>query len=90
MDRRNLFLRRTCDTFNNQKRRARQHGVVLPYTLDDLRSLVSPCLGRVCCFCAEVLTERNFSLDHATPLCRGGGWATPNLVVCCLRWKKQS
>jgi 5-methylcytosine-specific restriction endonuclease McrA len=79
------FMRRSCDIFNNQKRRARQSGKTLPYTLEELRAYVLPHLGAPCCFCGQTLTAANFSLDHGVPLSRHGEWTLSHLVVCCLR-----
>ena len=39
--------------------------------------------GGRCPYCAARVGEATFSVDHATPVSRRGGWGLDNLVVCC-------
>lgn len=81
-----IFLRRSCQMFHNQKRRAAEDGAVLNFTLADLRGLIAHALRlKFCAYCGAKLTASNFSGDHKHPVCRGGGYAFDNLEVICLR-----
>ena len=58
----------------------------------ELRARVyDACYGH-CCYCGNELPATEFTLDHVTPLCRGGRTVSTNLVVCCQKcnWLKLS
>ncbi len=84
--RHSLFMRRTLSVFNNMKAR---HKKVYPKAdnidgidLEQIRVIVQSAIrGRACRYCGEGITEKNFSIDHLTPLERGGEWRLRNLQV---------
>jgi 5-methylcytosine-specific restriction endonuclease McrA len=78
-----IFIIRTASIYRHQYDRAKAAGVELPYTLAELREHIR--LGALCHYCPTLITARNLSLDHETPICRGGTWQLGNLVVCCSR-----
>jgi 5-methylcytosine-specific restriction endonuclease McrA len=54
--------------------------------LEELRRVVDDHLAmKECPYCLQPLTIENFSVDHARPISRGGGWEASNLCVCCRR-----
>jgi hypothetical protein len=54
-------------------------------TLEQLRGLVRGKIGTYCLYCRQVVTERSFSLDHRTPLERGGSSTdVANLDIICV------
>jgi 5-methylcytosine-specific restriction endonuclease McrA len=67
----------------NQKQRAKKHGAVLDYTVEDLRRLVEDALRGACPYCLASLHVQNFGCDHEVPISRGGSWRRENLVICC-------
>ena len=76
------FIRKTRQMYLQHKDRAAA-GVVLDYSLTQLRALVREALdtGR-CRHCGGPLAE-NFSVDHANPVSRAGSFRFDNLMVCC-------
>ncbi len=77
------FARRTYAIYRHQEIR---HKGKLPYTLDDLRTIVREMLeAQECPYCTQPLTIENFSVDHGIPLSRGGASTIDNLIVCCRR-----
>lgn len=80
-----LFKRRTKDRIAEHARRARAHGAALDYGLCDLRNLIHSAIADgKCPFCRGPITEANFGIDHADPVCRSGGFDFANLIVCCM------
>lgn len=80
-----IFMQRTLNIFSNHKRKARDIGKRLGYTVDDLRGMTSKALGHgSCVFCHRTLTVKNFGVDHKRPLSRGGGMTFNNLLICCM------
>ena len=82
-----LFLIRTSKYWHNQKARARAKGLTLTYGVEQVRTAVTLALanhGR-CPYCTEKLTPANFTLDHLTPVSRGGSWELGNTIVCCMQ-----
>jgi 5-methylcytosine-specific restriction endonuclease McrA len=77
------FLRRTSNIFHAQKRNAREAGVELPYSLEQLRELIQHALGEPCPHCGEILKPSNVSVDHGNPTSRNGAHAIANLIVIC-------
>jgi 5-methylcytosine-specific restriction endonuclease McrA len=84
---RTLLTRRTYTMYRHQCERADKAGMSVPYSLDELRALVSFQIdsGHVCEFCREPLKAKTFSLDHDVPIERGGIWDLSNLHVICDR-----
>jgi 5-methylcytosine-specific restriction endonuclease McrA len=80
-----LFMRRSYSAYRDIRKRA---GLLedLPYTLAELREEVRKALEQgECPYLAPfgvLLTVKNFSLDHRTPLSRGGEEELFNLIVC--------
>lgn len=80
-----IFLRRTSNIFHCQRRRAREAGDWIDYTLEILRHLIRHHLNKgTCRYCGNVLTVKNFSVDHLRPVARGGSFNLANLVPCCI------
>jgi len=72
-----------------QSIRARKFGISPP-TIDDVRSVFSDALWYGTCHycgCEYVIGSSLFqpTLDHKTPLSKGGTNKIDNLVVCCMR-----
>ena len=78
-----LFMRRSYQAYRALKERA---GEELPFTLNELRILVELAINLKDCeylgVLGEKVTSRNFSIDHATPVSRGGTHELENIVVC--------
>jgi 5-methylcytosine-specific restriction endonuclease McrA len=84
------FMKRTLSIYNGQKKRASEFGIVLPFTLDELRSYITPPelnekipFENRTCRCGVKLTIKNVAIDHKTPISRGGGWDLINLQLLC-------
>lgn len=77
-----VFMKRTASSFSSHKRRAKEAGVALDYTLDDLRELVRDALVTPCPYCWRTMTAATFSCDHETPTSRGGSFSIGN--VCAI------
>ena len=81
-----LFMRRTYTIYRHLQERAKEINPKnrLPFDLKALRDAVQVKIGTPCPYLPEViLTAKNFSLDHAIPVSRGGNvaaWA--NLMIC--------
>lgn len=70
--------------YSGQRRRSKEYGVTLAYSLDELRQLVGNAglLGR-CYYCQDLLTIATLTLDHIKPLSIGGEHAIHNLQKIC-------
>ena len=81
------LARRTYNIYRHQAARAKAAGNPLTYALPALRNKVEWAIGtlRRCRHCATRLTVANFSIDHATPLSRGGGNTYLDIAVICQR-----
>ena len=81
-----LFMRRTYTIYRHLEERASSFlgAKPMPFDLKALRDAVQAKLGTPCPYLPEViLTAKNFSLDHAMPVSRGGDVAAwSNLVIC--------
>jgi 5-methylcytosine-specific restriction endonuclease McrA len=64
----------------NELLRATADGTV---TRQNLRRLLDAAVK--CPYCGARLTDETKSLDHVTPLARGGRHSLSNLTVCCLK-----
>jgi 5-methylcytosine-specific restriction endonuclease McrA len=82
-----LVNRRSASIFKHQCEKAEKLQIARPdYTLDQLRAFVTDALASeraTCPYCTRKLTPKNFELDHATPLNRGGQFTVPNTDVIC-------
>ena len=80
------FIQRTLSIYRNQQARLRkdsgQDDALLPYSLEDFRTWFQAGLDRGCAYTGERLTIGSASVDHRTPLKRGGSWDLHNLAVC--------
>jgi 5-methylcytosine-specific restriction endonuclease McrA len=84
--RRGSFASRTRNIYRHQTARA---GEPLPYTLAELRAVVTEALAAgTCPYCGWALTETNFSVDHHNPISRDGDFSIANILVCHLRCNK--
>jgi 5-methylcytosine-specific restriction endonuclease McrA len=82
-----LFMKRTASIYSNMRNRRRklegQDDKMLPFTIDRLRGSIEDCLGSSCVYCDEKITVKNVSVDHSTPVERGGAWKLSNLDIIC-------
>jgi 5-methylcytosine-specific restriction endonuclease McrA len=76
------LLARARRLLHDHRTRARKSGAVLDYTLADVRHLLAA--HPQCEFCGTPLTFAA-SVDHRTPIARGGRHQLANLAVCCQR-----
>jgi 5-methylcytosine-specific restriction endonuclease McrA len=76
------LLVRARRLLHDHRTRAAKDGQVLDYSLHDLRQLLaaSPC----CAYCGLPVAW-DVSIDHRTPIGRGGRHQLANLAVCCSR-----
>jgi len=80
------FASRTRNIYRHQKERA---GEPLPYTLAELRAVVTEALATgTCPYCGWALTEANFSVAPHNPISRDGDFSIGNILVCHLRCNK--
>jgi 5-methylcytosine-specific restriction endonuclease McrA len=79
------FMSKTLGIYNGQQHRKRKElenpKATLDFTLQELRDLVAAALGTPCPYSGVKLSLSNLSVDHATPIARGGTWALDNLEV---------
>ena len=81
---RDVIWNRTSDIYRHQKDKAKAVGVLLDYTIERLRELVTNAVAQGHCnYCRCVLTVDNFSIDHMVPIARRGSHEEKNLLVCC-------
>jgi hypothetical protein len=85
-----LFMRRTLSIYNGMKKRAAELGKVFDLTLDELRNGMKPWIGSECIYCDARLTINNITVDHSTPISRGGTFGLENLDFPCkpCNWQK--
>lgn len=57
--------------------------------LDTIEEMIYKILGSKCVYCGETITAKNISLDHGTPIHRGGKREKDNLYLICLRCNKR-
>ena len=76
------LLARARRLLHDHKTRARKDGAVLDYTVHDVRQLLAD--NPLCSYCRGPLSFAA-SLDHKTPIARGGRHTLENLAVCCTR-----
>ncbi len=81
---RDVIWKRTSDIYRHQRDKAKAVGVLLDYTIERLRELVTNAVAQGHCnYCRSVLTADNFSIDHMVPIARRGSHEEKNLAVCC-------
>ena len=71
-------MQRSLSAYNNMTARCGK----LPFTVADLRNNIQGALKRPCFYLRMPFTIKDFSLDHMTPISRGGDSSLDNLVVC--------
>jgi hypothetical protein len=76
---------RSSNIYRHQRELAQQSGQGLEYTLSELRWIITVALGTNCPYSGEIITVRNFSLDHNLPLSREGSFHLSNLRVVSQR-----
>lgn len=77
------WLKRSSSIYFNQRAR---YGIPAEWTLDYFRDWVQCVLvtqQHRCLYCYVCLTPVFWSLDHCTPLTRGGRMDAGNLCLCC-------
>jgi len=74
------FTRRSYQIYRDDAARAAPD-----YTLEEFRVWLAGALGSrpLCAYCNQTLTPRTFSVDHSTPLKRGGRASLSNLQLVC-------
>lgn len=78
----NPLLARARRLIGDQRTRAKRDGVVLGYTLADVRQLLA---STPCCEYCRLPVGWDLQLDHRTPIARSGRHELANLAVCCSR-----
>ena len=76
------LLARARRLLHDHRSRARKDGTAINYSLRDVRQLLAD--HPLCEYCRLPLSFA-VSLDHRTPIGRGGRHAIDNLAVCCSR-----
>lgn len=66
---------------SNEKIEGAEH-----FTLEDYKKLYS---ASTCYYCGKPLTDKEKSVDHKTPISRGGTNALDNLVISCMFCNRQ-
>lgn len=77
------FDRRTRNAIDSHRARAKDVGLHIDYSLDELRRKVRDAQQLPCCYCGTELHDSNWSCDHAHPTSRGGSYAFWNIEICC-------
>lgn len=84
-----IFNNRTRNGFFHCKDRAKKARQELGHNLDQFREVVAQALAiNLCPYCGDIITERNFAIDHALPVCRGGSFNLYNIVIACDKCNK--
>ncbi len=76
-----LFMSRSSAIRRHQKERAKELNLPFDIILETLRAEVKSAIGCPCPYCCSPITAKNFSLDHLTPLSRGGD--AGKYLICC-------
>lgn len=76
---------RTWNIYRHQCERASVAGEAIDYDLSKLRDLVALKIQSPCKYCQGSMTADNFSIDHMTPVERGGAFTIDNVQVICMR-----
>jgi hypothetical protein len=77
----NPLLAKARRLLADHKRRAKAAGCVLDYDLADLERLLRG--NPTCAFCRNVVPLEALTIDHRTPITRGGRHLYENLAVVC-------
>jgi 5-methylcytosine-specific restriction endonuclease McrA len=81
------FVKRSLSIVRNLNARLRKLRHSQRVSLEDARKAMLAAIGTRCCYCEETITPSNMSLDHPTPLSRGGSPTV--LEVCCLKSNRE-
>lgn len=87
------FMQRTLQMYNNDKHRAKEKGMTVPYSLEEFREKAREALEKgICPYGDGSLTIANMAADHSLPLSRGGDFRLDNIVFCTKKsnWRKGS
>lgn len=79
-----LFMKRSLSIYKGQKIRAEEKGLELPFTIEQFRGWLEPFVGTAC-ECGDKITIARLSVDHSTPIARGGSFDISNLSAICNR-----
>jgi 5-methylcytosine-specific restriction endonuclease McrA len=83
--RQRILMSRSANIYRHQRELAMQSGCELDYSLPELRKAIMRKLGTRCPYTGELITVRNFSMDHNVPLSRGGIFWFENLRIVSQR-----
>lgn len=72
-----LFMRRTYSAWKGLRKLGSD------VELQVLRDMVGAKIDTLCVYCAALISWRNFSVDHAVPIDRGGDSSPGNLRIIC-------
>jgi 5-methylcytosine-specific restriction endonuclease McrA len=78
-------MSRSANIYRHQRELAAKSGCALDYSLQQLRDDIRLKLGRRCPYTGELVTVRNFSVDHDVPISRGGTFWFENLRIVSQR-----
>jgi len=82
-----IFTRRSLSIVRNLNERLKKLGYSERVSIGLVRDALGDAIGKQCPYCEETITPRTMSLDHPTPLSRGGSPAM--LQVCCLKSNRE-
>jgi 5-methylcytosine-specific restriction endonuclease McrA len=83
--RQRILMSRSANIYRHQRELAAQSGRELDYSLQQLRDDIRLKLGKRCPYTGELITVRNFSVDHDVPVSRGGTFWFANLRIVSRR-----
>ena len=80
-----LVNKRAYSMFRAMSVRAIEDGKAeqIDFTVEDIRKAAREAIHFPCRWCERIITAKNFSLDHKTPICRGGSYQGFNLRIIC-------
>jgi hypothetical protein len=79
------FFRKSASIYHGMRMRCKKErgSDTLPFSLSDLRELMTCDLGEGCRYCKERLSLKNVAVDHQLPIARGGDFGLNNIVLTC-------
>lgn len=69
-------------SFRSRYKTEIDQGVCEPIQIADIKNWIID-VAKICHYCKVILTEKNFGVDHAQPISRGGENSIKNLRACC-------
>lgn len=76
------FMRKTMNIYKGQERRAAKDGRTIDFTVEEFRPFFRAGLERGCWYTKIKLRLKIATVDHDTPIVRGGSYSLSNLRVC--------